>query len=206
MGADLTAETCPQYLLLDESAVARFGGLAKIAPPLRTPADSATLWSALAEGTIGFVASDHSPFLAHEKSDVDFAQAPQGLPSVELLVPCVLDAAARGVLPLEQAVGLVTSAPARRFGLEGRKGTLALGADADIALFSLGEPAQLRADDFHTRASGVAVVFESLELRARIVQTLVAGHTVFAQGRVQAQRYGAFLPGPLATTSERETV
>ena len=202
MGADITAETCPQYLLLDESAVARFGGLAKIAPPLRTPEDAVALWAALVDGTIGVVASDHSPFLAHEKADVEFARAPQGLPTVELLVPSVLDAAARGVIPLELAVGLVTSAPARLFGLGGRKGTLSIGADADITLFSLGEPEPLQAERFHSRAKGVAVVFEPLELRARIERTLVRGRVVFADGRVQGEPVGAFLPGPLGTTSE----
>lgn len=206
MGTEITAETCPQYLLLDEGTVARHGGLAKIAPPLRTADDAAVLWAALADGTIELVSSDHSPFLPHEKTDVEFAQAPKGLPTVELLVPCVLDAAARGVMPLERAVGLVTSAPARLFGLQDRKGTLAVGADADITLFSLGEPELRSADSFQTRARGVAVVFEPLALRARVVQTLVAGQIVFADGRVVGERSGGFLPGPRIVASEREAV
>ena len=168
LGADLTAETCPQYLLLDDRTVERFGGLAKIAPPLRTPDDRDALWAAIEAGTIGVVASDHSPFLPHEKLDVDFEVAPQGLPTVELLVPAILDAAARGVLPLERAVGLVTAAPARLFGLE-TKGTLDVGADADVTLFSFTEPTHPVADAFASRARGCAVVFEPLEFRARIV-------------------------------------
>ena len=202
LGTDMTAETCPQYLLLDERAVAEFGALAKIAPPLRTPADAEGLWNALDDGTIALVASDHSPFLYSEKVDVDFASAPHGLPTVELLVPTVLDAAARGRLSLEAAVNLVTAAPARVFGLEGRKGTLAAGADADIALFSLGAPRQMRASEFHTRAKGCAVVFESLALRARIERTIVAGSVVFAEGQVVGERRGRFLPGPHERTRQ----
>jgi dihydroorotase-like cyclic amidohydrolase len=80
MGAMVSAETCPQYLMLDSSAVERFGGVAKIAPPLREPADSEALWDGLGDGTLSVVASDHAPFLLHEKADVPFSVAPQGLP------------------------------------------------------------------------------------------------------------------------------
>ena len=205
LGADLTAETCPQYLLLDDRTVERFGGLAKIAPPLRTPEDRDALWAAIEAGTIGVVASDHSPFLPHEKLDVDFEVAPQGLPTVELLVPAILDAAARGVLPVERAVGLVTAAPARLFGLE-TKGTLDVGADADVTLFSFTEPTHPDADAFTTRARGCAVVFEPLELRARIAETLVAGNVVFANGRIIGEPRGRFLAGARVTVREPEPV
>jgi dihydroorotase (multifunctional complex type) len=205
LGADLTAETCPQYLLLDARTVERFGGLAKIAPPLRTAEDREALWAAIEAGTIDLVASDHSPFLPHEKLDVDFEVAPQGLPTIELLVPALLDAAARGILPLEHAVGLVTTAPARLFGLE-TKGTLDVGADADVTLFSFTEPTHPVADTFTTRARGCAVVFEPLELRARIAETLVAGNVVFAEGRVLGEPRGRFLAGARTTVREPEPV
>jgi dihydroorotase (multifunctional complex type) len=206
LGAELTAETCPQYLLLDERTVERFGGLAKIAPPLREPQDRDALWAAIADGTIVAVASDHSPFLPHEKLDVDFAAAPQGLPTVELLVPTMLDAAARGVLSLERAVELVTSSPARLFGLD-RKGTLSVGADADITLFGLTAPTHPKAQQFHTRARGCAVVFEPLELRARIEQTIVGGAVVFRDGAiVDEQRGRRFVAGPRASVPEPEPV
>jgi dihydroorotase (multifunctional complex type) len=205
-GALVTAETCPQYLLLDERAVDRYGALAKIAPPLRTADDSAALWRAVADGELAVVASDHSPFLAHEKLGLDYARAPQGLPTVELLVPTMLDAAARGVLSLESAVALVTAAPARLFGLDARKGVIAVGADADITLFSLHEPRGLRAEDFHTRANGCAVVFEELSLGARIEQTIVNGRTVFERGRIVADPAGRFTAGRAAAPAPPERV
>lgn len=201
LGAVVTAETCPQYLLLDEGTVERFGALAKIAPPLRTPDDSVALWGAIDDGTLDLVASDHSPFLPHDKLSVDFAAAPQGLPTVELLVPAVLDAALRGILSLERAVGLVTAAPARIFGLP-NKGRIAPGADADITLFStLDTPRNLVAEQFHTRARGCAVVFETLEFSARIERTYVGGELVFADDRVCGTPGDRFLPGPRATCS-----
>ena len=205
LGADVTAETCPQYLLLDERAVERFGGLAKIAPPLRTPADSEALWGAVESGELDLVASDHSPFLAREKLDVEFAAAPQGLPTVELLVPTMLDAAVRGRLPLEKAVALVTAEPARLFGLE-RKGSIAEGYDADIALCSLTEPTHVDAERFHTRAKSCAVVFESLQLRARVEQTLVGGSVVVANGAIINGGAGGFVAGPRTVVRETEPV
>jgi dihydroorotase (multifunctional complex type) len=205
LGADLTAETCPQYLVFDERTIERFGGLAKIAPPLRSSDDSDALWAAIEAGTISVVASDHSPFLPHEKLDVDFEAAPQGLPTVELLVPTLLDAAARGVLTLERAVGLVTAAPARLFGLE-TKGTLDVGADADVTLFSFTDPTHPVAEAFTTRARGCAVVFEPLELRARIVETLVAGNLVYTGGKVIGEPGGRFLAGTRVSLREPEPV
>src|SRR5439155_11646640 len=107
LGAEVTGETCPQYLALDSDAIRRHGGVAKVAPPLRQHDDVEALWEGLRDGTLSLVASDHSPFLLHEK-EVSYAEAPQGLPTVELLVPVLLDAAVRGRLPLEVAVAYLT--------------------------------------------------------------------------------------------------
>jgi dihydroorotase (multifunctional complex type) len=204
-GGDVTGETCPQYLLLDEHTVERHGALAKIGPPLRTAADREALWDAVRDGTLALVASDHAPFLAHEKIGVDPVVAPQGLPTVELLVPAMLDAAARGVLTLEAAVALLTTEPARRFGLDGRKGTLAAGADADIAVFSLGDARPLRVEDLVSRAAGCAEVFADVPLRARVERTIVGGRVVFADGAIQGSG-GGFLPGPAVRPREAEHV
>jgi len=205
-GTNITAETCPQYLLLDDRAIARHGGLAKIGPPLRETGDRESLWEAVRDGTIAVVASDHAPFLAHEKVGVDYATAPQGLPTVELLLPTLLDAAARAVLPLEAAIAAVTSTPARLFGLAGRKGTLTPGADADITLFSLGEPQPLRPETLLTRAAGCAAVFDGIGLRARIERTIVNGRVVFADGALRDESGGRFLPGPAAAPRQIESV
>jgi dihydroorotase (multifunctional complex type) len=192
LGADITAETCPQYLALDAGTVRRHGGLAKIAPPLREPEDSAALWEALRDGALNLVASDHSPFLAHEKIGMEYARAPQGLPTVELLLPVMLDAWARGFLPLEQAVSLVTSAPARLFGLYPDKGRVAPGADADIAIVSLDETFRPSPETLVTRAAGCGIVFDGMALRGRVRSTLVLGRLVYADGRITGPPSGRF--------------
>ena len=205
-GGDVTGETCPQYLLLDEQTVERHGALAKIGPPLRAADNREALWDALRDGTLALVASDHAPFLAHEKIGVDPLVAPQGLPTVELLLPAMLDAAARGALTLEAAVAAVTVAPARRFGLEGRKGTLAPGADADVTVFSLGEARPLRVEDLLSRAAGCAAVFADIPLRARVERTIVGGRVVFADGAVHGGATGRFVPGSAVRPREAEPV
>jgi allantoinase len=118
-GVDVSAETCPHYLLLDESELARRGGEAKINPPLRAaplPADGLDL-----------ISSDHVGWPPERKRGPDIFALASGAPGVELIVPLVHDA-----LGARALVRLVSEGPARRFGLWPRKGSLAPGADADI--------------------------------------------------------------------------
>jgi allantoinase len=198
LGCSVSAETCPQYLVLDERALEAHGGIAKVAPPLRRPEDADLLWDALIDGTLDLVASDHSPFLVHEKSQPPFAEAPQGLPTVELLVPTVLHAARSGRLALEVAVSLVTSAPAKRFGLYPRKGTLTVGSDADIAIVAIGERFLPSPGTFTSRARGCAVVFDGLVLDARVKTTVVGGQLVYDRGGSVSDHAGRFTAGRAA--------
>jgi allantoinase len=118
-GVDVSAETCPHYLLLDESALATRGGEAKINPPLRArplPVDGLDL-----------ISSDHVGWPPERKHGPDIFALASGAPGVELIVPLVHDA-----LGAAELVRLVCEGPARRFGLWPRKGNLAPGADADI--------------------------------------------------------------------------
>ena len=118
-GVDVSAETCPHYLLLDESELRRRGGEAKINPPLRA--------APLAVGGIDLIASDHVGWPRERKHGEDIFELAAGAPGVELIVPLVH--AALGAPALAR---LVSEAPARRFGLWPRKGNLDPGADADV--------------------------------------------------------------------------
>jgi len=198
LGATVTAETCPQYLLLDAAAVHEYGAIAKIAPPLREREDAEALWQALRESTIELVASDHSPFPLDEKAGMPWTTAPQGLPTVELLVPTVLGAAATGRLPLGLAVSYVTAAPAKRFDLYPRKGALQVGSDADVALVRLGGEFSPEPDRLLTRAAGCAVVFAGIRLDARVELTLVGGIPVYQGGRLVHEGAGRFTAGSAA--------
>src|SRR5436190_17135327 len=118
-GVDVSAETCPHYLLLDETELVRRGGEAKINPPLRS--------EPLPVGGLDLISSDHVGWPPERKHGPDIFALASGAPGVELIVPLVNDAVGAAEL-----VRLVSEAPARRFGLWPRKGNLLPGADADI--------------------------------------------------------------------------
>lgn len=202
MGAPLSAETCPQYLLFTEAEVDRVGAFARIAPPLRSVADRNALWSGLRDGSLAVVASDHSPFRPEEKTSVPFAQAPFGMPTVEMLVPALLDAGQNERIPLEMAVDLVTAAPARLFGLFPRKGAVAAGSDADIVIYDPNELNEVHIDRLTSRAAGCARAFDGMKLRGTITHTLVNGTVVYDHGTIVDGPHGRFVApqsAPVAT-------
>jgi dihydroorotase (multifunctional complex type) len=193
VGSPLTAETCPQYLALDTSAIDRYGSFAKVHPPLRGLEDQASLWEGLRDGSIALVASDHAPFHPDEKRGVDYALAPPGVPSVELALPVVLDGAIRGLLPIESAVALVSEAPARLFKLFPRKGSIRIGADADVVLFSPDARWRVETSSLFTKSAASSDVWNGIELAGRIVGTMVNGRAVFWDGEIQGEPEGSFV-------------
>jgi dihydropyrimidinase len=144
--ARVWAETCPQYLLLAAADMDRPGfEMAKFvcSPPLRSTADQAALWEALASGTLDVVASDHAPYrlqdpqgkLAHG-ADAPFTKIPNGMPGLELRLPLLFsEGVGKGRLTANQFVALTASNPARIYGMFPRKGTIAVGADADLVVW-----------------------------------------------------------------------
>lgn len=202
-GAPITAETCPQYLTLSAQTVEAYGGIAKIGPPLRPAEHAAALWAAIADGTLDVVASDHSPFRLADKTGMEFAKASMGLPTIELLVPVLLDAAVRGVLTLTQAVNLLTASPARMFGLYPQKGAIEVGSDADLTVVSLAETFQPSPGTLHSRAAELAVAFTALTPHARVETTIVSGAVVYANRELRGEPRGKFVAGSGATTSAR---
>lgn len=133
-GVDVSVETCPHYLLLDEEELVRRGGEAKINPPLRSRGDVESLWSRLGAGEIDLVSSDHVGWPAQRKHGDDVFSLASGAPGVELILPLMYDAITRRGLPLALLSRLLSEAPARRFGLWPQKGALAPGADADLVV------------------------------------------------------------------------
>jgi allantoinase len=135
-GARLSAEVTPHNLLLTEDELTRQGPYAKVAPPLRAPADLECLWGALQDGTIDMIATDHAPHLPEEKEAgrEDIRRAPGGLPGLQTFLPLMLDQVARGRWSLADVARTCAETPARRFGLYPRKGALLPGSDADLVV------------------------------------------------------------------------
>jgi len=187
-GAALTAETCPHYLLFDEHAAHRFGVWAKIAPPLRSAADRAALWAALADGTLDLIASDHAPFLPEEKATADILDAPSGVPNIEVLGPLMLSAALQSKIELHRMVALLTAQPARLYGIYPQKGALEAGSDADMVIYDPHSEAVVDTGRWLSRSRGSGRIFDGLPYRGAIVRTLVRGRTVYRDGALVGER------------------
>ena len=191
-GVRVTAETCPQYLQFDASSLDDLGPYAKCNPPFKSPEDVEALWEGLADGTIDTVASDHSPFTVEEKERAwdDIWSAPPGFPGVEVLGPYILGAALDGRLSIRRAEEVLWINPARIFGLWPRKGNLRPGADADIVLYDADVRGVFDHADFHSKAKDIGRIWDGVERRGAVTQTLLRGETVMV-GQELVGRPGA---------------
>jgi dihydropyrimidinase len=141
-GVDVYAETCPQYLLLDEERYKEpdwNGAKYVMSPPLRTKESNDALWEGLRGGDLQVVATDHCPFDFNGKKDMngkdDYKVIPNGAPGIEtLLLMLHSEGVAQGRITLEKMVDVLSSGTARMFGLKD-KGEIAVGKDADIVVF-----------------------------------------------------------------------
>jgi len=141
-GVHVYAETCPQYLLLDESRYKepRFNGAKYVmSPPLRTPESNAALWEGLRSGSLQVVATDHCPFDFKGKKDMfgkdDYKKIPNGAPGIETLLMLMhSEGVCKGRITLERMVDVLSTGTARMFGLKD-KGEIAVGKDADVVVF-----------------------------------------------------------------------
>jgi dihydroorotase len=136
-GVDITGETCPHYLFLSAEDYARFGGVIRVNPPVREARNKAPLWAALQDGTIDMIATDHAPHAPEEKTRNDIWTVDCGFPGVETQMPLMLSQVAAGRASICDYVRWSAYNPARVWGLYPRKGALAVGADADIAMVDL---------------------------------------------------------------------
>ncbi|NNL31184.1 MAG: dihydroorotase family protein, partial [Gemmatimonadetes bacterium] len=185
--SDFTAETCPQYLRHTSDDVARVGVFGKVNPPIRTAEDREALWSALSDGTLGHVTTDHTSFSFEEKSAHagNFLTAPPGHPGTELLLPTLLSGVADGRLTLPQVAELTSGAAARRFRLPDR-GTLGEGARAHLAVVDLDGETRPTADNLQTAARDLARLAHGQTYRGRVAATFVAGRPVWDGSAVDA--------------------
>jgi allantoinase len=183
-GVDVTCETCPHYLVLDEHDAERLGAAAKCAPPLRAATVVEELWEGVLAGDVDLIATDHSPSPAalKETGDDHFA-AWGGIPGAQTSLVLLHGAGvvSRG-LPLERLASLTAERPALRFGLSPSKGSVALGGDADLALLDPDARWTLDRDDLLDRHR--LSPFVGHHLHGRIVRTLLRGQTIARDGRL----------------------
>ena len=168
-GVDVYAETCPQYLLLDDERYKEpdFNGAKYVmSPPLRTKESNAALWEGLRIGDIQVVATDHCPFDFKGKKDMfgkdDYKKIPNGAPGIETLAMLLhSEGVVIGRISLERMVNILSTGTARMFGLKD-KGEIAVGKDADIVVFDPNQTFTISQDKLHMNVDYTP--FEGVEI------------------------------------------
>ena len=173
-GIRVTAEACPHHFMLTEEIVRGFNTLAKMNPPLRTWNDVQAIKEGLRDGTIDVIATDHAPHATQEKQQ-GFTEAPFGIVGLETALPLTLALVEEGVLSLEGAIEKLSVKPAQAFGLT--KGSLAIGADADVAI--LDPQKQWEVDPSRFRSKSRNTPFAGWKVKGAVVTTIVGGRVVF---------------------------
>jgi len=185
-GLPLYVETRPLYLHLTRECYDRDDGALFVAqPPLREAIDREALWRGLADGTIDTMGSDHAPWTAAMKMSqhLDLWNMRPGVADLETMLPLLLtEGVLGGRISLERFVAVTATNAARLFGLYPRKGTIAPGSDADLAIWDTHEPRPLRGSAMHSRAGHT--VYEGHPTRASVHTTIRRGEIVFENGKI----------------------
>jgi dihydropyrimidinase len=194
-GLRIYAETCPQYLFLtaDDLAAPGFHGAKCVcSPPPRDRASQAAVWDGLSDGLFQVFSSDHAPFRYDDpkgkmvaKAASSFACIPNGIPGLETRLPLLFSAGVNeGRIDLCQFVALTATNAAKMYGLYPRKGSIAIGADADLAIWDPDREVTIANDLLHHNVDYTP--YEGVRVRGWPVTTISRGEIVWADGAFAA--------------------
>jgi dihydropyrimidinase len=196
-GVPVLAETCIQYLVLDDSVFEREDGhLFACCPQLKKPADSARLWKGLHKGEVSVISTDTCTFTREQKAmwEGDWTKIPMGMPGLETLMPLTYTKGVlEGKLTLEEMCAKLSTNPARIMGLAPRKGAIRVGADADLAIIHPTRTHKVDPSTMETNADWSP--FEGWELAGFSRTTLSRGETIVDDYKVVGKEgRGQWLP------------
>jgi dihydropyrimidinase len=206
-GQSIFAETCPQYLFLSDADYERSGfegAKFVLSPPLRDRANWDVLWQGLATGQLQAVSTDHCPWHFQTQKTLgshSFAQIPNGAPGIETRVPLIFsEGVGKGRLSLERFVEVCATAPARLHGLYPRKGTIGVGADADLVIYDPHREVSLSHATLHQQVDYCP--YEGQTVRGYPRTVLLRGQVIVQDGEFVGQEgQGRFAPGTPFTFS-----
>ena len=197
-GQVVYVETCPQYLLLDDSLYEQSqpeGSKFVIAPPLRKKDDQACLWQALQQDQIQTIGTDHCSFTTRQKElgKDDFTKIPGGMPGVETRAPLIYSYGVRqNRITLLQMCRLLAENPAKLYGLYPGKGCLAEGSDADIVVFNPNASSTIQAK--HQASLADYSPFENMPVHGQVDQVYLRGQLVVNQNVCFTESTGSYIP------------
>ncbi|MBP3916492.1 dihydropyrimidinase [Clostridium sp.] len=197
-GQNVYAETCPQYLLLDESKyeLENNEGLKYImSPPLRSTENCEALWKGIKDGYIETIATDHCPFSFNRDKQLgkeDFTKCPNGAPGVEERIPLIFsEGVMKNRISINKFVEVCCTNPAKIFGLYPKKGTIAVGSDADITIIDPNKEVVLTTDKLHSNVDYTA--YEGFKLKGYPIFTILRGKIISKDGEfVGGKGYGKY--------------
>src|SRR5215217_2899047 len=190
-------ETCIQYLLLDASLYEKDFDGAKwvMSPPLREKKDQATLWAGINQGLVQVVGTDHCPFTWEQKlmGKEDFSKIPNGHPAIENRMELLFsEGVAKQRITLNKYVEVACTNPAKIFGMFPRKGTIAIGSDADIVIFDPEEKHVLSAKTHHMNVDYSG--YEGWELTGKVKTVLLRGEIAINNNECKVKKgFGKFI-------------
>jgi dihydropyrimidinase len=191
------AETCIQYLMLDASLYERNFEGAKwvMSPPLRQKKDQTSLWNGIKQGTVQVVATDHCPFKWEQKlmGRDDFSKIPNGHPGIEHRMELLFsEGVAKGKIDLQKFVEVNSTNAAKIFGLFPQKGSISVGADADIVIFDQYEKHTISEQTHHMNVDYSA--YEGVEVTGKVKTVLLRGQVAIDNNKCLINKgYGKFL-------------
>jgi dihydropyrimidinase len=195
-GQRVVVESCPQYLTLTADMAAEHGGRMKFAPPPRTREDTAAIWDGVVNGDVQVIGSDHSPWPKEQKlwPKERFFEIPFGAPGVETLLPVLWsEGVAKGRISPQKLAEVISTAPARVFGLAPRKGALAPGADADLV--AIDPTIRWTLDESTLETEAGYSNWNGWELQGKPVLSLIRGTVVLEDGKLNVNPgHGTHLP------------
>jgi dihydroorotase len=176
MGIRVSAEATPHHIVLTDAALESQDTNFKMNPPLRTRQDADALIEALRSGVVDVIATDHAPHTQREKS-MGLDKAPFGIVGLETAVSLILDRLVhKNIISLARFVELMSVNPARLLGL-GRKGRIAVGADADLTILNVAKEVTIDRDCFESK--GRNTPFNGWKLKGQAVMTIVGGRVAY---------------------------
>jgi len=190
LGVDITAETCPHYLVLGEEDYSKYGSLVKVNPPIRGGIHSEKLLEAVAKGYFDAIGSDHAPHTPEEKSK-SIWEASAGFAGVQTMLPLMLDLAIRGYTPLTNIPKLLSENPAKLFKLWPFKGSILPGASGDLVIVDPNTEFVITPEwlEYKYKISP----FIGWRLKGRVKHVVLRGSIVVRDGELTGVKTGVWL-------------